>query len=563
MISLFESRQRIIQLLETRKNQVTLNWLVALLIGTVSFVVLFGVQTLNPTHVDWIYIRGGDVLQHQLGWMAFRAEPWSLKLGAITSLLYPTGTSIVYTDSIPLLAVFFKLFRAWLPETFQYFGLWTLLNWILTAWFAIYLFSKLNLSRVAQYLGAILLTVSPVLIDRTFHHDGLIAHWLLLAAFALIVTHLKSGFPFKSWIFLVTVSLWIHAYLFVMVVAFYVASLLYEWIHTRSWMRILLNVLVAAALCAVSAYTLGLFDSPAQMRSKNVAHYSANLNALLNPIESSRLFGPLPFAFEGQYEGYAYLGVGTLLLAAASLLAGGRVSWKRENLKYLTLLLPALAMAMFSTGGTITAGSHVVYDIPLLKMVEDLFLVLRSNGRFIWSLYYLIIIFLVSRIDRPRFLRWVLIVVIAIQLFEFSPLIQSKTYIRKTGYVPPLSSNFWQGPASSYQHLVIFPEEDTLYFYPPFGSFAVEHGLTLNWMYLARADYRWLERYYGDVLEELYQGKLDKRTIYIAANKRIPNTLIRLETPGVLVCSENNYWIIVNDNPGQPNPFAEMAHCQP
>jgi hypothetical protein len=563
MISLFESRQRIIQLLETRKNQVTLNWLVALLIGTVSFVVLFGVQTLNPTHVDWIYIRGGDVLQHQLGWMAFRAEPWSLKLGAITSLLYPTGTSIVYTDSIPLLAVFFKLFRAWLPETFQYFGLWTLLNWILTAWFAIYLFSKLNLSRVAQYLGAILLTVSPVLIDRTFHHDGLIAHWLLLAAFALIVTHLKSGFPFKSWIFLVTVSLWIHAYLFVMVVAFYVASLLYEWIHTRSWMRILLNVLVAAALCAVSAYTLGLFDSPAQMRSKNVAHYSANLNALLNPIESSRLFGPLPFAFEGQYEGYAYLGVGTLLLAAASLLAGGRVSWKRENLKYLTLLLPALAMAMFSTGGTITAGSHVVYDIPLLKMVEDLFLVLRSNGRFIWSLYYLIIIFLVSRIDRPRFLRWVLIVVIAIQLFEFSPLIQSKTYIRKTGYVSPLSSNFWQGPASSYQHLVIFPEEDTLYFYPPFGSFAVEHGLTLNWMYLARADYRWLERYYGDVLEELYQGKLDKRTIYIAANKRIPNTLIRLETPGVLVCSENNYWIIVNDNPGQPNPFAEMAHCQP
>jgi hypothetical protein len=416
---------------------------------------------------------------------------------------------------------------------------------------------------VAQYLGAILLTVSPVLIDRTFHHDGLIAHWLLLAAFALIVTHLKSGFPFKSWIFLVTVSLWIHAYLFVMVVAFYVASLLYEWIHTRSWMRILLNVLVAAALCAVSAYTLGLFDSPAQMRSKNVAHYSANLNALLNPIESSRLFGPLPFAFEGQYEGYAYLGVGTLLLAAAALLAGGRVSWKRENLKYLTLLLPALAMAMFSTGGTITAGSHVVYDITLPKMVEDLFLVLRSNGRFIWSLYYLIIIFLVSRIDRPRFLRWVLIVVIAIQLFEFSPLIQSKTYIRKTGYVSPLSSNFWQGPASSYQHLVIFPEEDTLYFYPPFGSFAVEHGLTLNWMYLARADYRWLERYYGDVLEELYQGKLDERTIYIAANKRIPNTLKRLETPGVLVCSENNYWIIVNDNPGQPNPFAEMAHCQP
>jgi hypothetical protein len=115
MTTLDGYRQKIIRILAARKNQTALDGLAAILIGTIAFLILFGIHTLNPANVDWIYIRGGDMLQHQLGWMAFRAEPWSLKIGWISSLLYPTGTSIVYTDSIPLLAVFFKLFRAWLP----------------------------------------------------------------------------------------------------------------------------------------------------------------------------------------------------------------------------------------------------------------------------------------------------------------------------------------------------------------------------------------------------------------------------------------------------------------
>lgn len=563
MTTLDGYRQKIIRILAARKNQTALDGLAAILIGTIAFLILFGIHTLNPANVDWIYIRGGDMLQHQLGWMAFRAEPWSLKIGWISSLLYPTGTSIVYTDSIPLLAVFFKLFRAWLPEPFQYFGIWTLVNWILTAWFSILLFSRLNLSRLSQYGGAILFTISPVLIDRAFHHDGLIAQWLILAAFTLLINHLQTEFPFKGWIALVVISLWIHAYLFVMVVAFYSASLLFEWIHTRSWKRVLLNLTMTTAICLASAWMLGMFDAPSQMRSKNIAHYSANMNALVNPVETSRFLDALPFAYDGQYEGYAYLGVGGFLLAAVALLAGGRPRWNRTQLKYLTLVLPALALAVLSCGGTITAGAHVLYKIPIPGFMEDVFLALRSNGRFIWPLYYLILVFLLVRLNSTGWLRWLLPAMVLIQFIDIQPLISSKSYITKTGYQSPLTSSFWRNADGDYKHIFIFPEDDTLYFYPPFGLYAIQHHMTINWMYLARADYRWLDRYAGDVLEELTRGEIDPGTLYIASDKRVPNTLKRTNAPGILVCPEAGYWMIVKEPTDLGRSIPGLETCAP
>lgn len=80
-----------------------------------------------------------DPAQHFLGWHFFRIEAWNFPLGIINNYHYPSGTSIVYMDAIPLIAIkFFKTFSNYLPIIFQYTGLWLLLSYMLQSLFFYY-----------------------------------------------------------------------------------------------------------------------------------------------------------------------------------------------------------------------------------------------------------------------------------------------------------------------------------------------------------------------------------------------------------------------------------------
>ncbi len=538
---------RVTKFIQQNANRPLFVLVTSIFLGSIIFIVLFTATPVDTSNVEWMFVRGGDSFQHQIGWMAFRSEPWQIKIGTISSLLYPTGTSITYTDSIPLLAVFFKLFNPILPNQFQYFGLWTLLCWILTIYFALLIFSSLNLSWPIQYLGAILFAISPTMIDRVFHHDALVAQWLILAAIWLLIKQIQGKNGINAWPFLLAAGLWIHAYLFVMVGAFYASALMLELVVNRSWKRVALNVGISLVLCAMSGYALGMFDSPSQVRTKNIAHYSANLNAFINPLDSSAFLEKQPIAFEGQYEGYAYLGIGGLVLLALTVITINRSLVDRKNLPYLALVVPTVLLAAFSSGGTITAGETVLWKIPIPGLLTDLYQILRSNGRFIWPLFYLLLIFLVARFDQKRCPWWVLVGIILIQYVDISPLVRAKQYTALTTYQSPLSSDFWKTADQKYKHVFMFPEEDTRLIYPPYALYAVQHHMTINWVYLARADYRYLDRLYEDVKQDLYMGKMDGDTIYIATDKRIPNTISREGLMGVIVCREGDHWIIVKD----------------
>ena len=84
------------------------------LLGALVFLVLYGVRVLDPVCVDWILNNPSpDPSQHYLGWVFYRRSGWHLPyLGANYSAIYPYRTSILYTDSIPLLAVSVKILKA-------------------------------------------------------------------------------------------------------------------------------------------------------------------------------------------------------------------------------------------------------------------------------------------------------------------------------------------------------------------------------------------------------------------------------------------------------------------
>ena len=87
------------------------NWhlIISGLLGILMFFTIFGIEPLRDTGIGWTqYGYGGhDITQHQTGWMFYRNAPWAFPLCKALFLGYPQGTSISYTDSIPLFAVIF------------------------------------------------------------------------------------------------------------------------------------------------------------------------------------------------------------------------------------------------------------------------------------------------------------------------------------------------------------------------------------------------------------------------------------------------------------------------
>ena len=133
------------------------------LLAVVLYIWTYGIHILNPAYTDWL-MGGGDLTQHYLGWKAYRAGSWTFPIGNTTNLAWPAGTSVIFTDSIPLLAVFFKLFSGILPKNFQYFGIWGLLCFILQGVFAARILRRFTDSRALTVLGSLLITLSPVMI---------------------------------------------------------------------------------------------------------------------------------------------------------------------------------------------------------------------------------------------------------------------------------------------------------------------------------------------------------------------------------------------------------------
>ena len=91
---------------------------IPLFFGIVFFYLIVGFGPLDPHNLGWIFGRF-DPPQHYLGWAFYRYSPWSFPIGLNPNFGMDISSSIVYTDSIPIMAIFFKLLSPILPQVFR------------------------------------------------------------------------------------------------------------------------------------------------------------------------------------------------------------------------------------------------------------------------------------------------------------------------------------------------------------------------------------------------------------------------------------------------------------
>ena len=301
------------------------------LLGALIFLLLYGVRVLDPTSVDWILNNPSpDPAQHYLGWELFCRSPVHLPyIGANYNAVYPFRTSVLFTDSLPLAALLFKLLGSILPTRFQYFGWWGVFCYMMQGGLAQAViarsaggqptFGRGDKSKTAiaiimspgqtaklwgSVLGAGVLVLFPALTMRTFAHEALAGTWLVLLALYL---WLRSDELMSAtrracllWGLMGLLCAGIHLYYLPMVGLVLVGYAVRRALQKRGPAAVLLPIAAFCAAALAELFLLGAF-------AVNFAGYS---NGYLSGADYLGLFVPW---LAPSWEQNVYMGLGAVL----------------------------------------------------------------------------------------------------------------------------------------------------------------------------------------------------------------------------------------------------------
>jgi hypothetical protein len=528
-------------------------FMVSIFLGTAWFLFLFGWNSLRFNEVGWAYSKGSDVLQHQLGWEWFRQESWKFPIGRIDSYGYPYGTSLTFMDANPLMSVIFKLLSPILPENFQFIGIWELICIIGQFYMGMLICGEFTPSTAKKILGASILTFSPILIYRSFYHDSLAAQWILLTAILFLIREYKQKHWRYGWTILIAITAMIHLYLFFMLIPLWMVGLYFRYTRNRQFVKCLADVLITTCAVLIISWAFGWFSlSIMDICEGDFGMYSWNLNGFFNPASYSVLFKPLRLISDLQMEGFSYLGLGNLILLPISIFIFFRNCPNRHNYPFfIPVAIISLLFILFAQSNEVYFGDRLLWRFNLPFAINKILAMIRASGRFIWPVFYFIIIFgLVNIIRLPRIAVPILAFALFVQVIDISPLYMQKRITDPLIYESPLRSEFWQEAGKTNKHIIILPAINAHSFYEPFAVFSRQNDLTLNWGYMSRGDYPVIKELGEQAWQELKAGNADDSSLYLIwGEDRIKEAEDTL-TGKVPLCTVDGYTVAFSINNG-------------
>ena len=517
-----------------RGNSLPLTLLLVFISGAFLSIYKFGFQIANSFDIAWLLTKS-DAATHFLSWHFFKNEPWTFPPGIVKGYFYPIGTSIGFTDSIPLLAFFFKLIRSFLPANFQYFGLWVICSYGLQAVFGYLLMRLLSNKKIVLLAGTLFFLFSPIVFVRGDDHIALTAHWLILASLWLYFKPVDRGQVAgvnRAWLIIVLIAALVHPYLAVMVLGLAVAGLIKQKIQNKqTFIQVGCYITCFMCMTILMWYLIGFFQFPSieDYAGHGLGKFSMNLHSLVNPMNTSSIFGSFPVVSHSQWEGYSYLGAGMLVMGVLCC-----ILWAVERKRIIVHLSidhdwPILVLLgiffMLALSPNISIGSSFVFSYQLPDILAKVFNVFQSSGRFVWPIYYflffLIINFTVNNL-RGRIVPYVLLLAASIQVYDLTPILKCQLS-RHLDFETRLKSIFWQDAIKISKNIITVPpfkkslihKDD----YIDFSLLVAQHGGSLSTGYLARVSEEMKINAWEKISNELMSEELGETTLYIFDKK--------------------------------------------
>ncbi|HJU70986.1 MAG TPA: DUF6311 domain-containing protein [Paucimonas sp.] len=474
-----------------------------------------------------------DASSNVAGWLFYARDAWHFPLLHTERLNHPEGVSIAFTDSIPLAALLFKPFVAWLPMHFHYFGLWHAAAFIAQAIGATFLIRALGVRHAPGAVAAVAFAITwPALLWR-IGHTSLMTHGILLFALAFYFLGRRGQWPARrtatAFIILCIIGLTIHPYFLAFCYPLFLAFLVDQALAGEGWRKQMPRALASVAAIAAVGMVLGYFGHGSTM-TFGFGYYSMNL---MSPFCGGYLvactdaiqhqFGAFRFADAtgGQYEGYNHFGAGMLLLLPVVLITRWR-SVRALPKRYPALLLVLVLFSIYALSTAVYFGAHEVAAYSLPSFLDRLTGTFRASGRFFWIVGYAIafgvLAGLLSRPSRSAIL--LLAVALPLQWLDVQPLRQR---IVTTASVPAGNDLAeWEDALMKVDKIHLYPAfgcggDSDVNIYWLFQRLAAHYGKLIDTGYFARPNVDC-----GDNAHA-FAGKFMERHLYVTSAEHIKN----------------------------------------
>lgn len=402
------------------------NIFICLIFLSICWAYMWGICA-NPFQVSCFNYAGwGDHLQSYLGWISYAKDTnTDIFSRSFSGWTWPVSSEMLYADTIPILSIIIKPFFNLFSIDFQYFSIASLINLLATYYCGLLIGKHFKIKIGLSSLLGILLALSPIAIIRITGHEALSLHFFIVYPITLLIIRSVSNI---KWSLLMFGSLGTHAYFFPIILLLKICSSCYNFRNNLLERRKLLILVIKDIFITVYSIALGLYTfgyiGNAFSSTKNDELWSANLLALIDPQDYSLIFDKLNIVRPYQWEGYSYLGVlFIILLTIASVI---KIKEKKVDIaifpkrsSYYFILLLFLLIAI---GSPIYFGENLIIKKSILMYPGSFLNTFRATGRFMWPIYYSLVIWsfvtIAKRINYKTRLTNIFIILVLLLMTE-------------------------------------------------------------------------------------------------------------------------------------------------
>ena len=396
---------------------------ISLIFGFFLTSLTLGLSNLSATNINWI--SSYDTRSDFLALKFFINDEWRFPLGKNPNYGDITN-SIVFSGAVPFLSFLSKIFKDVLPTNFHFFSLWIIICLSLQFLYSfktVYFFTKKN---SFSFLSAIFFLLVPTLYYRLNIHLSLGAHWII---FAYFYYELKNSE--KARVFIILLSSLIHFYLTIMLLIMRLIFTIDFFLKKKNFQDLLKQNFWLILLLTITMYVFGYFIIPS---TDTLGHgfgiYKANLLTFFDPVPSGSDFNWSLFLPDiknsfGEHEGFAYLGIGGILLLFISLI----LYIKKKNLieihyKYLIIVKIFLLLSLSNNVGF--ANTQII-NMPISNYLYAPLSIIRASGRFIWIVHYALILSALIIFYKSKIKKKYLIFLLILQIMDMTVFFKNKS----------------------------------------------------------------------------------------------------------------------------------------
>ena len=222
-----------------------------------------------------------------------------------------------------------------------------------------------------------------------------------------------------------------------------------------------------------------------------------------------------------QYEGFAYFGLGILVLCGFALTAVFVRTGRHEKSDWGPTSVVAVLLVLFAASTVVAIGKVVLVDFPSSNPILCVF---RASGRFVWVPFYLIVLAALWAVLRRYPAAWgerILVVCLFLQIADTWAADAVIGVARMSAHDIPkgtvLQDPRWRELTQTRKHLTLFPPLACGHQagpYLPFVLLAAQERLTVNTGFVARWDVGASKRY-CEILRGSLDHGLDREAVYV------------------------------------------------